>query len=157
LVAVADPSDAAQAAMRAIVPNVRRFTTPDELLAGEHPDVVHIITPPASHASLARAALKAGSHIYVEKPFAERVEDARQILDEARAKGLLVCAGHQLLYEPPTRVLARYLPSIGRVAHVESYFSFRTVRHAPCRIRSICCCRSWSRRVKDRSNWSRWR
>ena len=131
LVAVADPSDAAQAAMREIVPNVRQFNTPAELLAAEHPAVVHIITPPASHVSLARAALKAGSHIYVEKPFAERVEDAQQILDEARAKGLLVCAGHQLLYEPPTRVLARYLPSIGRVVHVESYFSFRTVRHAP--------------------------
>jgi predicted dehydrogenase/nucleoside-diphosphate-sugar epimerase len=131
LVAVADPSDAAQAAMREIVPNIQRFNSPEELLAAERPDVVHIITPPASHAALAQAALQAGSHIYVEKPFAERVEDAQQILDEARAKGLLVCAGHQLLYEPPTRVLARYLPSIGRVAHVESYFSFRTVRHAP--------------------------
>lgn len=129
--AVADPSEAAQTAMRGIVAAVASFKTPDELLAAAPPDVVHIITPPASHAPLAQAALEAGCHIYVEKPFTERVEDAQRILDEARAKGLLVCAGHQLLYEPPTRVLARYLPSIGQVAHVESYFSFRTVRHAP--------------------------
>lgn len=129
--AVADPSEAAQTAMRGIVAAVASFKTPDELLAAARPDVVHIITPPASHAPLAQAALQAGCHIYVEKPFTERVEDAQRILDEARAKGLLVCAGHQLLYEPPTRVLARYLPSIGQVAHVESYFSFRTVRHAP--------------------------
>lgn len=129
--AVADPSEAAQTAMRGIVAAVASFKTPDELLAAARPDVVHIITPPASHAPLAQAALEAGCHIYVEKPFTERVEDAQRILDEARAKGLLVCAGHQLLYEPPTRVLARYLPSIGQVAHVESYFSFRTVRHAP--------------------------
>ena len=131
LVAVADPSDTAQAAMRSIAPGIKSYRTPEELLTAERPDIVHICTPPASHAPLARAAIQAGSHIYVEKPFTERVEDAQQILDEARTKNLLVCAGHQLLYEPPTRVLTQFLPSIGRVVHVESYFSFRTVRHAP--------------------------
>jgi predicted dehydrogenase len=131
LVAVADPSDAAQAAMRDIVPGIGCFRTPEELFASERLDVVHIITPPASHAPLARMAIKAGCHLYVEKPFTESVEDAQLVLDEANAKGLRVCAGHQLLYEPPTRVLTQYLPSIGRVVHVESYFSFRTVRHAP--------------------------
>jgi predicted dehydrogenase/nucleoside-diphosphate-sugar epimerase len=131
VVAVADPSDAAHAAMRVIVPGIRCYRGPEELLAAETPDVVHIVTPPASHAALALSALNAGCHIYVEKPFTERVEDAQRILDEARARSLLVCAGHQLLYEPPTGVLKRFLPSIGRIAHVESYFSFRSVRHAP--------------------------
>ena len=131
LVAVADPSDVATTAMRIIVPDVKEYRTPDELLATERPDVVHICTPPASHAPLARVALNAGCHIYVEKPFTERVDDARQILDEARVKDLRVCAGHQLIFEPPTAVLKHYLPAIGKVAHVESYFSFRTVRHAP--------------------------
>jgi len=131
VVAVADPSDAAQAAMREIVPSIRCYRSPDELLAAETPHIAHIITPPSAHASLALAALKAGCHIYVEKPFTERVEDAQQILDEARERNLFVCAGHQLLYEPPTRLLERYLPSVGRIAHLESYFSFRTVRHAP--------------------------
>jgi predicted dehydrogenase/nucleoside-diphosphate-sugar epimerase len=116
--------------MRSIAPRIKSYGTPEELLAAEQPDVVHICTPPASHAPLARAALRAGCHIYVEKPFAERVDDAKQILDEARAKERLVCAGHQLLYEPPTRVISQYLPAIGRLVHVESYFSFRTVRHA---------------------------
>ena len=131
LVAVADPSDAAQAAMRDIVPGIGCFKSPEELFASERLNIVHIITPPATHAPLAKMALKAGCHIYVEKPFTESVEDAQQILDDANAKGLRVCAGHQLLYEPPTRVLTQYLPAIGRIVHVESYFSFRTVRHAP--------------------------
>lgn len=131
LVAVADPSDSAQMAMKGIVSDVKGYGTPEEMFAAERFDVVHICTPPASHASLARLALSAGSHIYVEKPFTERTEDAQQILEEAQAKNLLVCAGHQLLYEPPTAVLEKYLPSIGEVAHIESYFSFRTVRHAP--------------------------
>jgi predicted dehydrogenase/nucleoside-diphosphate-sugar epimerase len=113
------------------MPGIKTYDTPDELLSAEAPDVVHICTPPASHALLARAALKRGVHVYVEKPFVERVEDAREILDLAEARHRLVCAGHQLLYEPPTRLLTRFLPSIGRVVHVESYFSFRTIRHAP--------------------------
>ena len=83
LVAVADPSDAAQAAMRDIVPGIGCFKTPEELFASERLNVVHIITPPATHAPLARMAIKAGCHIYVEKPFTESVEDAQQILDEA--------------------------------------------------------------------------
>lgn len=117
--------------MREIVPAVNSFRNCEELLSVVKPDVVHIITPPASHAPLARLAMEAGSHIYVEKPFTERVEDAERILETARQKELQVCAGHQLLYEPPTRVLSQYLPAIGQLAHIESYFSFRTVRHAP--------------------------
>jgi len=131
LVAVADPSEQAQAAMKAIVPDVKSYATPEEMLGADRFDVVHICTPPVSHAVLARKALDAGCHIYVEKPFTERAEDAQQILGGAQAKNLLVCAGHQLLYELPTAVLEQYLPSIGELAHVESYFSFRTVRHAP--------------------------
>ena len=114
--------------MRDIVPGIGCFKTPEELFASERLNVVHIITPPATHASLANMALKAGCHIYVEKPFTESVEDAQQILDDASAKGLKVCAGHQLLYEPPTRVLTKYVSAIGKVVHVESYFSFRSVR-----------------------------
>lgn len=131
LVAVADPSDVAQAAMRDIVPGIESYKTPEDLLAAGPPHIVHVCTPPGSHAALARLALNAGCHIYVEKPFAERVDDAQQILNEARARHLLVCAGHQLIFEPPTAMLKQYLPAIGRIAHVESYFSFRTVRHAP--------------------------
>ena len=72
--------------MRDIVPGIGCFKTPEELFASERLSVVHIITPPATHASLAKLALKAGCHIYVEKPFTESVEDALQILDDASAK-----------------------------------------------------------------------
>jgi predicted dehydrogenase/nucleoside-diphosphate-sugar epimerase len=117
--------------MQAIVPGAAGFDSPEALLESIRVDVVHICTPPATHAPLALRALQAGSHVYVEKPFTERLEEARAILELASARGLLVCAGHQLLFEPPTRLLERFLPAIGRVAHIESYFSFRTVRHAP--------------------------
>ncbi|MBK6420787.1 MAG: Gfo/Idh/MocA family oxidoreductase [Gemmatimonadetes bacterium] len=131
VVGVVDPSPDAQAAMRAIAPDAAGFATLPEALAALRPEVVHIVTPPATHAALARTALEAGCHVYVEKPFVEHGAEARALLDLAAARGRLVCAGHQLLHEDPSRVARDLRPAIGRLVHVESYFSFRTVRRTP--------------------------
>jgi len=131
VVAVADPSEVALAGMRNVAPDAKQFASLTELLAGEGVDVVHICTPPASHVPLAIEALEAGRHIYVEKPFAESANDAERILGIAKARGLKVAAGHQLLHEKPTRVAGELLPSLGHISHIESYFSFRTVRRVP--------------------------
>jgi predicted dehydrogenase/nucleoside-diphosphate-sugar epimerase len=131
LVAVADPSPSARDAMLAAVPGARGYESLDALLAESDAEVVHVCTPPATHAGLARRALEAGRHLYVEKPFVESTREAREILELAAARGLQVCAGHQLLFEAPTRRALELLPALGRLAHVESYFSFRTVRRTP--------------------------
>ncbi|MFL5487334.1 MAG: Gfo/Idh/MocA family oxidoreductase, partial [Gemmatimonadaceae bacterium] len=131
VVAIADPSPAAVAAFGKLITDARQFTSLTELLALEEVDVVHICTPPASHATLATEALEAGRHVYVEKPFAESVPEASRILTLARERGLKVAAGHQLLHEKPTRLAADLLPALGRISHIESYFSFRTVRRVP--------------------------
>jgi predicted dehydrogenase/nucleoside-diphosphate-sugar epimerase len=131
LVAVADPSPAARRAVVAAVPGVAEFDSLAAALSAGAVDVVHVCTPPATHVSVARAALDAGCHVYVEKPFSETVADADEILRAAEALGRKVCAGHQLLFEAPARVAAQLTPAIGRLVHAESYFSFRTVRRAP--------------------------
>ncbi len=58
------------------------------------PDVELILnlTTPDAHASVAIAALEAGKHVYNEKPLALALEDARQMLELARVKGLRVGA-----------------------------------------------------------------
>jgi predicted dehydrogenase/nucleoside-diphosphate-sugar epimerase len=131
LVSIADPSEAALASLGALVPSASRFASLRELLASESVDVVHVCTPPIFHGAMAAEALEAGCHVYVEKPFAETTEEAEKILAMARARGLKVAAGHQLLHERPTRIASNLVPSLGRLTHVESYFSFRTVRRAP--------------------------
>lgn len=131
VVAVADPSDVALAAMRHVAPDAKQFGSLTDLLVGEDVDIVHICTPPASHVPLAIEALEAGRHIYVEKPFAESAKDAERILGIAKDRGLKVAAGHQLLHEKPTRVAGELLSSLGHISHIESYFSFRTVRRVP--------------------------
>ena len=59
-------------------PIKQHFSDLDILLAEAKPDVVHITTPPQSHFSIAKQCLEAGSHVYVEKPFAID-EQARRI------------------------------------------------------------------------------
>jgi predicted dehydrogenase/nucleoside-diphosphate-sugar epimerase len=131
LVAVADPSPMARGEVVSVTPGVREFDSITTLLADAPVDVVHVCTPPGTHVSLTRTALAAGCHVYVEKPFSETVAEAEEILRAADARGRKVCAGHQLLFEQPALIAAELLPALGRLIHVESFFSFRTVRRAP--------------------------
>src|ERR1700730_12474980 len=108
VIAIADASEAALESLSAVTP-AARFGSLAELLAGERIDVVHICTPPGSHGSLAVEALEAGCHVYVEKPFAHSTTEAERMLGIANSRGLKVAAGHQLLFESPTRVAAQML------------------------------------------------
>jgi predicted dehydrogenase/nucleoside-diphosphate-sugar epimerase len=128
IVGVADPQGVS-AKLQALLPgSATWFASAEEMLDAARPDVVHIVTPPSTHAHLACLCLSRGMHVYVEKPFTLTSADARDVLEAARAAGRLVCPGHQLLSEKPARLLAEARGLIGSVVHVESYFSFRTVR-----------------------------
>ncbi len=100
------------------------FSLPD-LLDDGRPDVVHVCTPPSSHIDVARAALEAGAHVYVEKPFAPTAADASSLLDLARARGRIVCAGHQLLRDPAFEALIARGGALGDLVQVDSHFAFR--------------------------------
>src|SRR3954468_1691213 len=52
-------------------------------------DVVVVSTPSGTHAALAMAALEAGCHVVVDKPFARSVAEAQAIRDRAAAVGRL--------------------------------------------------------------------
>lgn len=58
-------------------------------------DVVTVATPASVHVEGALAALKAGKHVYVEKPLAIRLDDADRIIAEAAKRKLVVACGHQ--------------------------------------------------------------
>ena len=105
---------------------VRAFASREALLA-ERPDVVHVCTPPATHVENAQAALEAGAHVYVEKPFALTARDARRLLDLARTRARLVCAGHQLLRDPAFETLLARGAELGTLVQADSHFTFRPV------------------------------
>jgi len=131
LVAVADPSVSAREAICTTFPGTEPFESHDELLARVHPDVVHVCTAPDTHEAIAAAAISAGCHVYVEKPFVTTTAAARRLFALAAEREVTACVGHQLLFEPAARELFETLPVLGEVVHVESYFSFRTVRRSP--------------------------
>src|SRR5690349_13933191 len=58
------------------------------LLQQEHPDVVHVLTPPRTHASLAIQAMQAGCHVLVEKPMALSTGEADGMIAAARENGV---------------------------------------------------------------------
>jgi predicted dehydrogenase/nucleoside-diphosphate-sugar epimerase len=77
----------------------RAFDSLDQLIdAGAN--VIHVLTPPASHAKVALAALARGCHVLVEKPIAEDEQDALEIGRIAKSKGLVATVNHSLLYDP---------------------------------------------------------
>jgi predicted dehydrogenase len=122
LVAVCDRQAdlAEQAAARFKAP--ARFTDLGELLEVTRPDVLHVTTPPHTHSGIARRALAAGVHVYVEKPFTVDAAEARELLALAGASGRLVCVGHDQLFDPAwLEFQSRHQRGqFGRVIHVES-------------------------------------
>jgi predicted dehydrogenase/nucleoside-diphosphate-sugar epimerase len=128
--AVVDPDVAAIDAMRRVQPGIAGFTSLHQLVRAQSVDLVHVCTPPDTHEVLTEQALEAGCHVYVEKPFVETRTAAARLTKLADNKGLKICPGHQLLYEPPTRRALELLPALGQLTHVESYFSFRTIKHS---------------------------
>lgn len=94
--------DAAKAAAAAEKWGTRAYADLDALIAAGV-NVIHVLTPPSSHAKLARAAIERGCHVLIEKPVAEDAAEARAVGELARAKGLVATVNHSLLYDPQVR------------------------------------------------------
>jgi predicted dehydrogenase/nucleoside-diphosphate-sugar epimerase len=109
------------------------YATVADVLEQAKPDLAHICTPAGTHFEPARQALLAGAHVYVEKPFVETGEQAETLLDLARVRGLLVCAGHQLVRDPAFGRLMRGAAELQPVTLVDSSFTFRPPRLNPYR------------------------
>ncbi len=65
-----------------------------------HPDLVCIATYTDSHAEYAVAAMQAGAHVFVEKPLAAGIADARRVVETARATGRKLVVGYILRVHP---------------------------------------------------------
>ena len=75
----------------------------ETLLTRAAPDAVHILTPPFTHASLATAALRAGCHVFGEKPMAMTQQEATAMVTASEENGKLLTVGHNHLFNPVVR------------------------------------------------------
>jgi predicted dehydrogenase len=72
----------------------------EEMLQVPGLDAVSIVTPPYQHHSLTLQAFAAGKHVLCEKPLANSLEEARQMLEAARRSGLVSMVDHEFRYVP---------------------------------------------------------
>jgi predicted dehydrogenase len=111
LTAVAD-ADSRRADRLAATLGARPLTDWRELISEPDVDAIIIATPPATHAELALAALRAGRHVFCEKPLATEVDDATRIAAAALASRCAVVVDHVLRYNPILRALGRLRGSL---------------------------------------------
>ncbi len=101
-----DPDDFnAQLAMNAYP--IKRFETIDDLLAAV--DVVDVVTPTNTHFQLAQQALRAGKHLFIEKPVTKTLEEAKVLLNLAQEKSLKVQVGHVERFNPALLAMSSHL------------------------------------------------
>ncbi|WP_035662909.1 Gfo/Idh/MocA family protein [Bradyrhizobium sp. Ec3.3] len=81
-------------------PGLPRFERYDEALATLRPDAVAICTYTEHHAAMALRAFAAGAHVFCEKPLADTLEDAKRVVDAARASAKALLIGYILRVHP---------------------------------------------------------
>jgi predicted dehydrogenase len=125
--------EAARRLAPSIGENVVIQKDPARLLAEVEPDVVLVLTPTASHESLAILALEAGAHVLVEKPFTESAASARRMKDAADRTGRQLSVVHNELFTPGMTELRARLArgEVGEISTVHYITSNRNQRFVP--------------------------
>ncbi|MEP6910470.1 MAG: Gfo/Idh/MocA family oxidoreductase [Actinomycetota bacterium] len=81
-------------------PHAQTTTDFDDLLSDPDLDAIVIATPVVTHYELAKQALSAGKHVFVEKPQAQTTAEAEELFGLAQEHGLVLMPGYLLLYHP---------------------------------------------------------
>ncbi|MBP5167916.1 MAG: Gfo/Idh/MocA family oxidoreductase [Oscillospiraceae bacterium] len=104
--------------------NIPKVYTTEEMLADPEVDIVLILTNPGSHYSLTMQALKAGKHVYCEKPLATSLEQANEIVAFAAEKGLYVGSAPDTFLSPEFQTVKKLLDEgeIGKVINVTANY-----------------------------------
>lgn len=105
-------------------PAVKRTTDFQELLRDPDIDAIAVATPVSSHFALGMAALKAGKHLWLEKPMAETSLQARKLADEAERRKRVLIVDHTFVYTGAVRRMAEMI-SAGELGRIYYYDSIR--------------------------------
>ena len=104
--AICDWNESVLSSRAAAYRRARPSTDASDLFTDPRLDAIVIATGGASHAGLARRALNAGKHVFVEKPPALRTQDARDLHALAQRRGVRLMVGHLMAYHPAVAALA---------------------------------------------------
>src|SRR3954468_9320799 len=131
-----------------------------ELVTRDDVDLVYVPLPPSAHLEWCTAALVAGKHVLVEKPFANNAQDAAQMVATARSAGRHLIEGFHYRFHPlfGQALAALRSGAVGRLRHIEAVFN-ANLPDTPGELRYIealgggalmdlgCYCMHWIRTV----------
>ncbi len=119
LILLCDP-DPAKRELSARYPQARWTDSFEEMVADPALDAVVVSTPVPTHYTLAKQALEAGKHVFVEKPPAMRAHEMEELVDLAEERGLVLMPGHLLLYHPGVAMLKELVDSgeLGEIRYI---------------------------------------
>jgi predicted dehydrogenase len=103
----------------------RTYTRIEDLLDDPEVEGVEILTPWPTHFALALAALRAGKHVYVQKPMAQTLDEADQLIEEAERRGVVLAAAPPSMLSPTLQRVRSLVQDgvIGKVAMVYAHSS----------------------------------
>lgn len=119
VVAVADPAGGQEKAERLGVP--AGYTDFIQMMDESKPDCIHICTPNSTHMAIAMAAIERGINVICEKPMARNADEAAQMVEAAKKKGVLCALNfHNRFYPIPYRMRRMVQEGeLGQVYHVQ--------------------------------------
>lgn len=100
LAAIVDPNQELAAQVAERCGGTKVYASHSELLANERLDLVSICTPDNLHRTPAEAVAANGVNLFIEKPIASGVEDAKAIISAARNAGVKLGVGYLLRFDP---------------------------------------------------------
>jgi predicted dehydrogenase len=97
---LSDPAEGKADEFGSRYPQARWAESFEEMLEDPSVDAVVVATPVPTHYALAKQALEAGKHVFVEKPPAMRGDEIDELVSIAEERDLVLMPGHLLLYHP---------------------------------------------------------
>lgn len=118
LICIVDPSEAAR--LSATAYEVPLYASVQCMLRQVVPEAAIVCTPNATHVSISKELLHAGTHVLVEKPLSTTVDDGRDLVSVASKSGKHLLVGHHRRFNPYTVAAKRLLASgtIGTVVAI---------------------------------------
>ncbi|MEK7560345.1 MAG: Gfo/Idh/MocA family oxidoreductase [Patescibacteria group bacterium] len=122
IAAVCDANEKRLVPVRAQHPHILVTKSADDLFSDRSIQAVLIATPPATHFDLARRALDAGKHVWIEKPMTETVADAEELARLARVKKHILLVDHTFLYTAAVRKMKELIErgELGAIRYLDS-------------------------------------
>jgi len=121
---VADASAERRSFVKSNFPRTTPIESCDEALADPEVTAVIIATPAGTHFDLARRALHAGKHVFVEKPLATKVAEVDELAAIAAERKLVGMVGHTFIYNAAVRYVKKLIDA-GELGDIRYIYSQR--------------------------------